>query len=372
MSAISLHTCNCPVSLDAIVCGRCGGILPVPAGVFSKIDISLQQWFYELESESRLNVTLSTYMAIDRQVSQGAPVTAAVHLATKQITDQFQGMEERVGQSLIEKLDNIHGVSQETIRQIGDGLNSGLQGIAAQIIALVEQGKSTSEIEASVKEAAAALQTHVLALKLPGVRGEEGEKNVLQDLQDAYLGQSSILVEPLGGADATDAVVKFQYGGVEIGRSLVEVKSRKSWSNDFLEQTRADMRRYNAAFAILVVERLPRIAKTRGYHVDAGEGLVITTTPELVTPTLTMFYEIHAASYRLQKKVLDLESLAAEKDLIYYVNDNMKILDDCKRISDIADDSSRKIKEYATSIGSRLQENNRRIALILSKVEFKV
>src|SRR5439155_12012393 len=145
-------------------------------------------WFYELESESRLNVTLSSYMAIDRQVRQGAPVTAAVQLATRQMTEQFEGMEERVGRSLLEKLDNLHGVSQETIKQIGDTMNLGLQGVVAQIVSLVEQGKSATEIEASVKEAASALQNYVLTLKLPGVKGDEGERNVLQDLQDAYLG----------------------------------------------------------------------------------------------------------------------------------------------------------------------------------------
>src|SRR5947207_8074806 len=126
-------------------------------------------------------------------------------------------------------------------------MNLGLQGVVAQIVSLVEQGKSATEIEASVKEAASALQNYVLTLKLPGVKGDEGERNVLQDLQDAYLGQSSIVIEPRGGADATDALVKFQYGGVEIGRSLIEVKSRKTWSNDFLDQSRADMKRYNAA-----------------------------------------------------------------------------------------------------------------------------
>ena len=94
---------------------------------------------------------------------------------------------------------------------------------------------------------------------------------------------------------------------------------------------------------------------------------MITTTPELVTPTLTMFYEIHDSSYRLQKKALDFESLSADKNLAYYINDNMKILDDCKKISDITDDTTRKIKEHIESIGSRLQENNRKIAEIISR-----
>ena len=366
-SVVSLNACTCPISIDTVMCGKCGGLL-LPSGVFSKIELSVQQWFYELESESRLNQTLSMYMAIDRQVRQGAPVTAAVQLATKQITLEFAGLEEKVQRTLLEKLNSINGLNGEAVRQIGDTLNQGLQGIVVQIMNLVEQGKSASEIEASVKEAAGALQSYVLSLKLPGVKGDEGEKSVLRELEDAFLGQTCFKVEPLGGADATDAVVTFRHGGVEIGRSLVEVKSRKNWSNDYLEQARGDMKRYNAAFAILAVEKLPRAAKARGYHVDAGEGLVITTTPELVTPTITMFYEIHAASYRLQKKALDLESLSSDKDLAYYINDNMKILEDCKKISDVAEDSTRKIKEHTASIGSRLQDNSRKIAEILAKV----
>ena len=366
-SVIGLNVCNCPVSIDAIVCGKCGGLL-LPSGVFSKIDMGTQQWFYELDAESRLNQTLSMYHAIDQQVRQGAPVTAAVQLATKQISLEFAGMEEKVQRTLVEKLDTIGGVNQNSIRQIGESMNQGLQNIVAQIVTLVEQGKSAAEIEASVKEAAGALQNYVLALKLPGVRGEEGEKNVLREVEDAFLGQSCIKIEPIGGADATDALVLFSHGGVEIGRSLVEVKSRKNWSNDYLEQTRADMKRYGAAFAVLAVEKLPRAAKVAGYHVDAGQGIVITTTPDLVAPTITMFYEIHAASYNLQKKALNFEALSADRDLAYHINDNMKILDDCKKISDIAEDSSRKINERVESIRSRLQDNNRKIAEILSKV----
>jgi hypothetical protein len=275
-------------------------------------------------------------------------------------------MEDKVQRTLTEKIDSLSGLNQEAVKRIGDTLGQGLQGIVAQMTNLVEQGKSASEVEASVRQAAGALQSYLLSLKLPGVRGNEGEKSVLRDLQDAFLGQTCIKVEPLGGSDATDALVKFQHGGVEIGHSLIEVKSRQNWSNDFLDQTRADMKRYNAAFAILVVNKLPRTARTRGYHVDAGEGLVITTTSDLATPTLTMFYEIHAASYKLQKKALDLVSLSADRDLTYHINDNMKILEDCKKISDIAEDSARKIKEHTTIIASRLQQNNRKIAERLS------
>jgi len=367
LAIAGLKTCDCGISLEAIICARCGGSLPAYSGVLSKIDLGIQQWFHDLDSESRLNQTLSMYMAIDRQVRQGAPVTAAVQLATEQIMQEFAGMEEKIEQALMEKLDSLTGLNQSTIKQIGDTLNLGLQSVVAQIMALVEQGKSAGEIESSVKEAAGALQSYVIALKLPGVRGEEGERSVLSEVEAAFLGQTCIKVEPLGGADATDAIVAFYQGQVEIGRCLIEVKSRRNWSNDYLSQTRADMKRYNAAFAILAVEKLPRVAKLRGYHIDAAEGMVITTTAEFVTPTVTMFYEIHSASYKLQKKKLDLTSLSTDRDLTYYIDDNMRILEDCKKISDEASDSSRKIKEHANNIGSRLQDNNRKIAKVLSK-----
>jgi len=83
MAVVSLSMCTCPVPLDAIVCAKCGGMLPAPSGVLSKIDLGIQQWFYDLDSESRLNSSLAMYMAIDRQVRQGAPITAAVQQAVK-------------------------------------------------------------------------------------------------------------------------------------------------------------------------------------------------------------------------------------------------------------------------------------------------
>src|SRR6266496_282928 len=150
VSVVELNACTCPISIDAVVCGKCGGLL-LPSGIFSKIAMSTQQWFYELDSESRLNETLAMYMAVDWQVRQGAPITAAVQLATKQISLEFAGMEEKVQRTIIEKLDNLNGLNQEAVKHIGDSLNQGLQGMVGQIMTLVEQGKSASEIEASVK-----------------------------------------------------------------------------------------------------------------------------------------------------------------------------------------------------------------------------
>ena len=367
MAVVSLKMCTCPVSLDTIVCARCEGTLPAPSGVLSKIDLGIQQWFYDLDSESRLNSSLAMYMAIDRQVRQGAPITAAVQQAVKEIGLGLGGLREEIERRLTERFNELRGENESSTRLLREVVVQQVESIVREIKSQSEQGKSIAEIETRVREAAGALQTYLTAIRLPGVKGEEGEANVIRDLQDAFLGQSCIRIEPIGGADATDAIVKFYHGEIEIGRSLVEVKSRKIWSSEYIEQVRDDMKRYNVALAVLVVDKLPKTAKTRGFHVDTEAGVVITTPPELVVPTVTMFYEIHAACYVLQKRALDLESVASDRDLAYYINDNMKILDDCKKISDVADDSARKIKGHVTSISSRLQENNRKIAQILSK-----
>jgi hypothetical protein len=320
MSIAGVHVCTCPLSPDALVCAQCGGTLSTASGILSKIDIGVQEWFYELDNDGRLNPTLTMYMVLDRQIGQGVPATAAV---------------------------------QHAVKEIGKSLS--------------EHGKSISEIESRLTQATMTLQTCLTALRLPGVKGEEGELNVLRELQDAFLGQSCVRIEPIGGPDATDVLGKFFQGEVEIGRSLVEVKSRKTWSTDYLEQVRNDMKRYNAPLAVLVVDKLPKAAKAQGFHVDTESGVIVTTPTDLVVPALTMFYEIHAASYRLQKRTLDLELLAADQDLVHYVNDNMKILENCKKISDAMDDAHRTVEEQLGGISARLKDNAAKIAIILAK-----
>lgn len=368
MALADVAMCTCPMSFDPAVCAKCGGKLLPPSQIFSKIDLSIQQWFYDLDFESRLNSTLGTYMAIDKQVRQGTSLTVAVQHATKEIGLELTGVREELEQGLAKKFDELRGENERFTRLLQDGMVKQMDAVIKEIKLMSDQGKSISEIESRIREATGALQTFLTAMRLPGVKGEEAEISVLRDLHDAFLGQSSIKIEPIGGADATDAIVKFFQDGIEIGRSLVEVKARKTWSNEFIGQVREDMKRYNAPLTVLTVDKLPRTAKGRGFHVDTEVGIVIITPPELVVPTVTMFFEIHASSYKLRKKTLDLESIAGDRNLAYYLNDNMKILDDCKKISDLVDDSARKVKEHATSISSRLRQNNGKIAKLLSTV----
>jgi hypothetical protein len=127
------------------------------------------------------------------------------------------------------------------------------------------------------------------------------------------------------------------------------------------------MKRYNTSLAVLIADKLPRNAKGKGFSIDTQAGLVVTVSSELAFPTVSMFYELHTAVFRLQRKALDIRHLSSNRDLLFYVNDNLKCLDDCKKISDLVEDSSRKVREHTASISSRLQQNNGKIAQILSK-----
>ena len=369
MSLESVQICKCVHGL--LVCAKCGGFVQRRNTNFDGLDPTISSWITELECEHRLNSTLATYMAIDTQYRHGAPIGTAVSYAIKEIGANVGEMRTELESQLIAKFNEIKNQNEMSARQliesVKDVVGQQTEAVICQVKILLEQGKSVAEIQGMLKETVGSVQTYLTAIGLPTVKGEEGEINVLRDLQDAFLGQSSLRIEPVGGADATDVIVKFCKDDIEIGRSLVEVKSRKTWSSEYMEQVREDMRRYNVALAALVVDKLPKTAKARGFHVDTEMGVVIITPPELIIPTVTMFYEIHAAIYRLQKRTLDLQSVVADRDLVYYINDNMKTLDDCKRISDVIDDSSRKVKEHVTNISSRLQNNNAKIAEILTK-----
>jgi len=253
---------------------------------------------------------------------------------------------------------------REVVRDI---VSQQTQDVMNQVKLLQEQGKSVAEIHGLLKETMGSMQTVMTAFQVPGVKGEEGELLSMKNLQEAFFGISGIKIEPIGGPGATDGLVRFSQNEVEIGRALVEVKSRKTWSNAFVDQVRSDMERYDVPLAVIVADKLPRNAKGRGFAVDSQVGLIVITTQDLLIPTVSMFHEIHAMTFKMQKKTLNLGSLAADKDLIHYVNDNMNCLDDCKKIIDTVKDSEAKVEGLVGTISTRLRTNNRRIAEIVGE-----
>ena len=85
-------------------------------------------------------------------------------------------------------------------------------------------------------------------------------------INEAFLANKNVTVEPLGGPDATDIIVKFSYQDLEIGRVLIESKASDTWSNDFLEQTKRDMKRYGIATAILSVKKTTKRSESQRLH----------------------------------------------------------------------------------------------------------
>jgi len=364
MALVSLSRCACPATDDVIVCAMCGGTLPTST-MLSRLDTGTLQWFTELDSEGRLNSALANYASIDQQIRHGIPATAVLQTLRQAIAGPG-GLGEEIESKIAKRFEELRCENENSTKLLREIIAEQVGAIVGEIKGLVEQGKSITDIESRIREATGALQTYLTAIRVPSIKGEEGESNVIRELQEAFMGQTCFKVEPIGGADATDTIVHFFQAGVEIGGCLVEVKSRSSWSSEFVAQVQADMERYNIALAVLAVNRLPKSAKGRGFHIDAEVGMLVTTSAELVAPTVGMFYEICSTDYRLRRHSFNLESLVAKRDLTYYINDNMRILEDCKKVSDVADDFVMKIKEHLANIGSRLKENNRRIAQILS------
>lgn len=365
--------CECG-STGQIICGKCGGLVDLlpslPWGKkYHDLDRSVESWLDDLVRENRLNLTLATYCAIDRQFKHGAPVGAAVAQAISEIGARVGSMQNEVEDELRKHFQEMISRNEISADQLTkttrEVVREQTESVISQVRILLEQGKTISEASSLLKEAAGSVQAALASSKIAGVKGEEAEIQTIQNLRDAFFGVEGIKIDPIGGADATDAILAFVYRGLEVGRILLEIKARRGWSAEYLSQVREDMKRYGSSLAVLVAEKLPRNAKGKGFSVDTETGIVIVIGPELVFQTVSMFYELHTTVFKLQKKVLDLGSLTSSKDFLFYVNDNLKCLDDCKQISDILNDSSRKITDRLASISSRLQHNIGAIAKMI-------
>lgn len=265
-------------------------------------------------------------------------------------------------------------LKEDTKKFVKEIVEEQVRTLVEKVELLLNQGKTIDEIEKELKtligdlgSTAGGLNTILQSFKIPMVKGEKAELDLVSMINEAFLANKDVSIEPLGGPDATDVLVKFLCQDLEIGRVLIESKASDKWSNDFLEQTQKDMRRYGVATAILSVQKPPRGAKARGYIIDDTLGIIVITTPEMAVSTLTMFYDMYLANYRLGRKTMNLQTIMDDKDIIYHIQDNLECLDDCKKINDCIDKSQRAIRNYVSKIMNRLKYNNGKIALILSK-----
>ena len=265
-------------------------------------------------------------------------------------------------------------MKEDTKKFVKEIVEEQMKALVGKVELLLKQGKSIDEIKAEIKTvlngiegATGGLNTVLQSLKIAPVKGEKAELELLDLINETFLTNKNVAIEPLGGPDATDIIVKFSYQDLEIGRVLIESKASDTWSNDYLEQTKRDMNRYGIATAILSVNKPPRSAKVKGYTIDDSLGIVIITTPEMAASTLAMFYDLYLTNYRFGRQTINLQAIMDDKDIVCHIDDNLKCLDDCKKINDCIDKSHRDIHKHIASIIGRLKENNEKIALILSK-----
>lgn len=345
---------------------------------FTQVDTEVKGWLFELQDDQRLNIALKAFKAIDKQMQIGADVREVVGQVLREIRTDFGSVKDAMDKSVKDYLKDIvaqaKASKEETENFIKQNIGDQTSHLVEKVELLLKQGKTIDEIEKELKTALSGLEnaqsglnTLLQTFKVSSVRGEKGELELLTMINEAFLTDKNILVKPLGGPDATDVMVKFCCQDLEIGDVLIESKATQTWSNDYLEQIKADMKRYGVATAILAVQKTPRGAKVRGYTIDDTLGIVVITTPEMAVSTLAMFYDIYLANYRLGRKTVNLQTIMDDKDILCHIQDNMECLNDCKKINDCVDKAHRDIHTHVSTIMNRLKENNEKIALILSK-----
>jgi hypothetical protein len=336
-----------------------------------KLDEQNKAWLCELEEEKRLNSTLLMARTIDEQVRLGAPAALAVQSALGEIKLSLASVKEDIGRTIKDYVDELRGAGGESTdilrNQVTDIVQLHANHVVDTVKLLLQQGKSVTEIENDLRELVGRLNTLLARFQLPTIKGDQKELQLARILQEAFFASPSIDVQPLGGPDSTDCLVKFKHESVIIGSILVESKSNGRWSNDYAEQVENDLERYHASMAVLCVDTLPRTAKAKGFTVNSGRGIVVTTSMDLVVPTIAMYYDIHAQHYAIKKKAIDLETLAADRDIIFYLNDTLEALKECKKINDAIDDTRKDIHGCTERLAERIQKNNRKIAEILAK-----
>lgn len=293
------------------------------------------------------------------------------------ITDQMGLVVDKI-ETLLKQEKSIEQIQKElkedTKKFVKEIVEEQVKTLVEKVEILLKQGKTMDEIEKELRTALGKLEgatggitTIVQSLKIAPVKGEKAELELLRMINEAFLMNKNVSIEPLGGPDATDIIVKFSHQDLEIGRVLIESKATNKWSNEFLEQTKKDMKRYGIATAILSAAKPPRGAKVKSYMIDDTLGIIIITTPEMAVSTLAMFYDMYVENYRLGKKTIDLQAIMDNKDILYHIKDNLECLNDCKKINDCVDKSQRSIHRHVSNIMNRLKANNEKIALILSK-----
>jgi hypothetical protein len=289
--------------------------------------------------------------------------TSANDLMMQEALQDFNATALRIRDQLLEAFDSSH---KQYGQNILEDLNRHL-GIVHQRLEVItrENGAlnpAVRESLASMNSATSAIGSLLASLKIPSIKGDIGETNVLDSMRAAFLGIPSVSIEPLGGSGNTDIIIHFDQNGIEIGKVLVESKNRETWSNSFLAQLERDMGAQGALFGILATTALPKDAKSRGYTIADRNRTIIITTPDLASAVVLIIYDLVQSLERLTGNGQTLQALLRSRELHQCLMSNLSLVDPLKNVIRIMDKAHADMTSSINSIIEAIQRNNSRLA----------
>jgi len=289
--------------------------------------------------------------------------TSANELMMQEALQDFNGTALRIRDQLLEAFDSTH---KQYGQNILEDLNRHLGMVHQRLEVITRESGALNpamkESLASMNSAASAIASLLASLKIPSIKGDIGETNVLDSMRGAFLGIPNVSIEPLGGSGDTDIIIRFDQSGIEIAKVLVESKNRATWSNSFLAQLEHDMSERKANFGILVTTALPKDAKSRGYSISEKGGIVIITMPDLAPTIMLVLYEILNSLDKLSMRGQTLRALLESRELVECLTSNLSLVEPLRGIIRIVDKARSEVIESINRIIDSIQRNNSKLA----------
>lgn len=265
-----------------------------------------------------------------------------------QLLDAFSNNSKQCGQGILEDLNRHLNL-----------VHTRLQDITRESASL---NPAIKESIASVNASASALNALMASLRLPGIKGDLGEVNIIDTVRSAFLAIPNVTIDQLGGSGETDAIIHFGLTGIELARVLVECKNRSTWSNSFIAQLERDMLEQRAEFGILVTAVLPKDAKSRGFTISEKSGIIIIATPELAPAIALILYELVRSLDKLSDKAQTLKALLRSRELVECVTNNLSLVQPLQNIIRTMDKAHVDVTTTANTIIDAIQRNNAKLA----------
>jgi hypothetical protein len=333
-------------------------IVTVPRGIWSQLkpinrefvrkQVETSNWDLAVDIARLSFATFQNTSTNDLMIQQALREFNSIVIQMKeQILDAFKSESEEYAQNILDDLNRHLAI-----------LHQRLEGLSRETGAV---GPALRESLASLNASASAVTALISSLKVPSVKGDLGEANIIDELRSSFLGVPNITVDPLGGSGETDAVVHFNSNGVEIAKALLENKCRSSWSNAFLAQLERDMIERGAHFGILVTTALPKTAKSRGYTLTERNGIIVITTPELAAAVILVLYDLLGSLERLSDKGRILQEVLRSRELVDCLTSNLSLIDPLRNIIKIVGKAHSDITSSINGIIDAIQHNNSKL-----------